>query len=285
MTRNILIGLTYLVSPVLIAAPDIGEARSLYERAEFQSSLRLLVPLPGKQGSEFLLIGQNYYMLEDYVKAQEALSKAIGLEPANSMYHLWLGRTMGRRAETSSPFTAPRHASKARQSFEKAVELDSKNIEALADLFEYYLNAPGFLGGGIEKAAALSIRIAALNPAEGAYARYRLADTGKQYVEAEKEVRLASQLAPEDVGRKIDVAKFLARRGRLQESDTILESAEKTAPGNPRLLIEHARIYIDTHRRLEAARQMLREYMLASLTPDDPPRREAEELLRKISRT
>ena len=46
-------------------------------------------------------------------------------------------------------FTATGLASKARQNFERAVQLDPQNREALSDLFEYYLEAPGFLGGGL----------------------------------------------------------------------------------------------------------------------------------------
>ena len=67
------------------------------------------------------------------------------------MYFHWLGKAQGRRAETASPFTAPSYASKARQAFEKSVELDGKNLEAINDLFSYYLEAPGFLGGGLNK--------------------------------------------------------------------------------------------------------------------------------------
>ena len=34
-------------------------------------------------------------------------------------------------------------------------QLDPNNREAVANLFEYYLEAPGFLGGGVEKAEAV----------------------------------------------------------------------------------------------------------------------------------
>ena len=67
----------------------------------------------------------------------------------------WLGRAYGRRAETSNPFTAPGYASKARQMFEKSVALDPSNKEATGDLLDFYLEAPGFMGGGYEKAEAL----------------------------------------------------------------------------------------------------------------------------------
>lgn len=284
MTRHTLLACILVVPPVMAATPDTSEARAFYEQAEFESSLNLLLSISGKDAAIYFLIGQDYYMLQDFDKAQEAFLKSIELEPRTSAYHLWLGRALGRRAETSSPFRAPGYAVKARRSFERAVELDPNDLEALGDLFEYYLAAPGFVGGGIAKAVALSGRIAALDPAEGAYTRYRLAEKRKNYVEAEKELRRASELAPAQLGRKIDLARFLAARGRLNESDSILEAAAKVAPGNPRLLFERARIYIDTHRNLNSARQMLRQYLAAPLTPDDPPRDEARLLLKKIPR-
>ena len=87
-------------------------------------------------------------MLGEFKKAQEYFEKAIAADPGNSVYHHWLGKAYGRRAETSSFITAPGFASKARQSFEKSITLDPRNKEALSDLFEYYVEAPGFLGGG-----------------------------------------------------------------------------------------------------------------------------------------
>ena len=110
--------------------------------------------MPEKDAAVFDLIGKNYFMLADFKKASESYEKAVAADPSNSEYQHWLGRAYGRRAETSSPFTAPGLASKARQHFEKAVALNPRNQEAVSDLFEYYLEAPGFLGGGFDNPAA-----------------------------------------------------------------------------------------------------------------------------------
>src|ERR1035438_9970975 len=141
------------------AGPELGEARKLYNLTEFDQSLKVLQAIPDKDGPAYELMGRNYYMQADYKKASEMLEKAVAVEPANSEYALWLARSLGRRAETSSPFTAPGYASRARQYFEKAAQLNPRNIEALSDLFEYYLEAPGFLGGGLDKAQATAVQI------------------------------------------------------------------------------------------------------------------------------
>src|SRR5262249_44275912 len=154
-----------------------------------------------------------------------AFDKAVLAEPNNSEFVHWLGRTYGRRAETSSPFTALGHASKTRQLFEKAVLLDPHNGEALNDLFDYYLNAPGFLGGGHQKAEQLLQKIEKLDAAEGQFARAQMAEKQKDYVHAEMYFRKAIEIAPRQVGRVLDLAKFLAKVGRQSEADAAFQQA------------------------------------------------------------
>ena len=210
------------------------------------------------------------------------MEQAVSVEPASSNYHLWLGRALGRRAGSSSVLSALRFAVKARQHFEAAVRLDPNNIEALDDLFEYYLSAPGFLGGGIEKAEGLARRIDRVEPAEGHYALYRLAEKRKRFDEADRELRLAAKEAPMQVGRLIDLARFLAGQGKWAESESVFEWAQRIAPDDPRLLFARAETYMYSRRNLSSARQLLNRYLSAKLTPDDPPRREAEALMSRL---
>jgi len=270
--------------PLLAAsAADLEQARKLHSHTDYEESLKLLAPMEPKDSAVYELIGQNYYGLGDYKKAAENFEKARAGDPGKSDYEMWLGRAFGRRAETSSPFTAPAHASKARQHFEKAVELNPANQEALSDLFEYYLEAPGFLGGGLDKAAKVSDQIAAIDPVEGHVTQARLAEKKKAFDTAEHHLRMAAQMAPQQVGRLIDLAKFLANRGRYQESERSFRKAEKIAPNSPKLIYARADLYIQQGRNLKTAEQLLKLYLQAQLTPDDPPRAEAEKLLRKAS--
>jgi tetratricopeptide (TPR) repeat protein len=275
------LGLILLAGAGLAASPEYTRAQKLYQTTDYRGAVRLIESSAHKDAAAYALLGRSYYLLGDYKKATEALEQAIAAEPGNSEYHLWLGRAFGRRAETSSPFTAPRYASKTRQAFEKAVELDPKNKEAINDLFEYYLEAPGFLGGGVDKAVKLSSRIAELDPVEGHYAQFRLAEKRKDFRAAEQQLRRAAEMAPRQVGRLVDLAKFLARKGRHQESDATFSQARKIAPNESRLLFHQADAYIQSGRNLEEARALLKRYLSTKLTPDDPPRAEAEKLLRR----
>ena len=196
--------------------------------------------------------------------------------------HLWLGRAYGRRAETSSFLTAPRLASRARERFERAVALDPGNKAAIGDLFDYYMEAPGILGGGADKAAALAEKFKDTDTAEYHYRLAQLARKRNDLKTTEAQLRLAMEAAPGEVGRVIDLARFLAGQRRYRESDQLFAGAGREHSDNVKLLFEIARTNIETGRNLDAAREMLARFLKSPLTPDDPPRREAEMLLEKL---
>lgn len=276
-----LIGLLLSVVTAAASPAIVRRAAALYQRTEYTDSLHLLAQDPAPDAAVYLLSGKNYFMLGDYNKATAFFEKALALSPDNSAYELWLGRAWGRRAETSGWLTAPLHASRARQCFERAVALDPHNSEAKNDLFDFYLNAPGFLGGGIEKAEAIAKSIAEERPAESEFEEAQLADRRKDYAAAETHLRRAMEFDPRDPGRVVDLARYAAKRGHLEESDRLFQQARELAPAKPNVDFAEARVDIENHRNLKQARVLLEAYLHATLTPDDPPRKEAEKLLRR----
>ncbi len=259
---------------------ELDRGRKLYSLTRFEESLKVLQAVPDKDGPIYELIGRNYYMLGEYKKASEALEKAVSANPNSSSHALWLARAYGRRAETSSPITAPGLASRARHYFELAAQLNPQNLDALTDLFEYYLEAPGFLGGGFDKAQATASRIAVIDPAEGYWSQAKLAEKRKEYHSAEAQLRRAIEISPQQIGRFIDLAHFLAKQGRFVEAKQSIASAEKIAPDSPKLMYAKADLYIKEGKNLSEARELLQRYLTSTLSPDDPPRSEAQKLLR-----
>lgn len=280
------LSLIFLITWVAFAsgAPtaEYNRANDLYHRTDYAGALAILAPIQEKDARTWCLLGQVHFMQAEYKKASESFDKAVLLEPNNSEFVHWLGRAYGRRAETSSPLTALGHASKARQLFEKAVMLDTHNGEALNDLFDYYLNAPGFLGGGSQKAEQLVAKIEALDAAEGQFARAQLAEKQKDYPKAEMYFRRAMEMAPRQVGRVIDLAMFLAKMGRQSEADAAFQQAARIAPESPRVMFSRAEALIKANRDLPEAKNLLKQYLRSKLSPDDPPREKAQQLLKQI---
>jgi len=88
---------------------------------------------------------------DDAIKFAE---RAVELDGANSDYHFQLG--LAYNVKTNHKDTGMMEkmsfANKMLEAWKKAVELDGKNIPARQGLVGYYLNAPSFAGGSVEKA-------------------------------------------------------------------------------------------------------------------------------------
>jgi tetratricopeptide (TPR) repeat protein len=276
------ISLAFLILTGLLWGGEVERARDLYNHTDYNGALAILrKEPPGAQTLE--LLGQSYFMLGDYKKATDTLERAAALEPGDSMILTWLGRAWGRRAETSFAFSAMSYAAKSREAFEKAVQLDPANADAMDDLFDFYIEAPAIVGGGHDKARKLLSALAKCNPDAVYFAEARLAEDQKQFDLAEAHLRQAVLAVPGKVGQVLNLARFLARRGRYEESDLVFQQAREMAPNSPRVLFARAETWIGTRRHPDEARALLRKYLAAKdLTPDDPPRSEAIELLKKV---
>jgi Flp pilus assembly protein TadD len=266
---------------VSLSAETLTRAEDLYRHTKYEESLALL-DVNATDAQTTFLMGRDYFMLGDFKKAAEYIQRSVAAQPLNSEYMDWLGRAYGRRAETTFPVLAPALASKARQAFERAVALDPKNAEALSDLFEYYLEAPGFLGGGYDKALAVADKISAVDPPEGYFAKAQLAQKHREFNDAEQHLRQAAALAPHQVGRLIDLAKFLAKQGRIRESDAVFVQAQRLDPNAPKVWFARADALIKQKRNVQEARNLLEKYVRASITVDDPPKDDALQLLKQV---
>jgi tetratricopeptide (TPR) repeat protein len=258
-----------------------SRALSLYQKTDYSAAITVLNQSP-PDAKNLRLLGQCYFMLGDFKKSTEALERSAVLDPDDSMIQTWLGRAWGRRAETSFAVNAIGYATKTRQSFEKALQMDPGNTEALGDLFDFYMDAPGIIGGGLDKAAGLLPQFSKYDPVGGYLAQARIDERKKQFGRAEAGFRRALQAEPRKVGLIIDLAQFLARQGRYDESEEVFRQAVNVAPDAPRILFARASSYIGAKRNLDQARDLLKKYIAANnLTPEDPARWEAANLLKK----
>jgi tetratricopeptide (TPR) repeat protein len=259
--------------------PELLRAQELYRRAEYRRAIDMLQASETRDAGGHALLGKALFQEGRHKEAVAALKRAVAEAPLESDYYDWLGKAYGRIAETSSFVSALGWAKKTVRAFERAVELERSNLEALSDVFEYYLQAPGIAGGGIEKAERIARQIGALNPAEGHWAQARLAEKRKDFTAAEREYRAAVDAAPKEVGRALDLAAFLAAHGRYADSEAVFRTAEAEHPDSPKVLYARAASYVQSKRHLGEAAALLERYLGMQTTPDDPTRREAFALL------
>ena len=125
------------------------------------------------------LLCRAHFELDNWDAGIPACEKAVALAPDNGLYHLWLGRIYGEKADRSGFLKAAGLAGKVRSEFERAVELSPKSWEARTDLAEFYLEAPGIVGGGKDKARAQAELLVPLNPSMAHWVRGRIAEREK----------------------------------------------------------------------------------------------------------
>jgi len=160
-------GWLLLFTSLLHAGDEVSVGVQLFTNGHMQKAQRFFESLVQTQPDNsfgFFYSGRIAFAEQQFESAIENFEKAVKLEEQNSDYHLWLGRAYGRQAERSSLFRQLLLARKVKLHLERAVELNPENLPARTDLREFYLRAPGFLGGSEEKAQEQAQEIAKQRP-------------------------------------------------------------------------------------------------------------------------
>ena len=145
----------------------------------------------GEPGRDEWEEGRRLFGVEDYKAAQKSLEQAVRRNPASSKYQYWLGLAIGRRAEALTGFGRLRAmgmAKKVKAQFERAVELDGSNMDALEALQNFHFRAPGIAGGNKTEARTIADRIKKLDEAQGAIAWARCYEHDKEFRECSRAV-------------------------------------------------------------------------------------------------
>ena len=244
--------------------------------------LGLTLAARGQEAEALFDHGLKAYAGEDYPRAISLFEQAVKAAPRVARYLHWYGRALGRRAQQVIFFRAMSLAGKVRENFELAAQLEPGSREILNDLLEYYLEAPGIVGGGLDKAQTVAERLARISSAEGHRAQARILAKRKELPGAERELRRALELEPDQVGRLIDLASFLSRARRYAEADALYDKAAQMAPESPRYLFSRGEQLAREKRYPEQARHLLERYLRSARQPDDPPPSEVRELLKNL---
>ncbi len=219
-----------------------------------------------------------YFEFGAYDAGISYCERATALAADNELFHLWLGRIYGEKADHAGFLSAAGLAKKVRTEFERAVELQPENWEARTDLAEFYLEAPGIVGGGKDKAVAQADRIAELNPAMSHWVRARVAEKNKDTAAAEKEYRAAIEASHGGARAWLNLAGFYRHTNRLDEMEHALHSMDSSAVDFPGALVDAAGLLLRTERDFPLAVRFLRRY-LSGTTVEEAPVFKAQTML------
>ena len=134
---------------------------------------------------------------EKAIVAAEACATAV---PTSAKCHHALGRLYGSAAMSSGMMGGLKYASKIKDEFLRAVELEPKNFESRRDLNQFYLQAPGLAGGSVRRAIENCEAHGKLNAPQGQVLRAEVHIYEKEFDKAEA-LLTAVKAAGDDVAR------------------------------------------------------------------------------------
>jgi tetratricopeptide (TPR) repeat protein len=278
-----------LLLPLLLLATLLKPARAatspkeLLAAGEADKAIQTLeqqISHSSTDAESYNLLCRAYFMIEEWDRGIPSCERAIKLEPQKSLYHLWLGRIYGEKADRAEFFSAAGLAKKVRLSFERAVELDPGSWEARTDLAEFYFEAPSIIGGGQDKARAQADALLSFNPAMAHWVLARIAGKNKDLTAAEREYRAAIEASHGTSQNWLHLAQFLAHAKRLDEMEQALRTLDSSPVDRPESLMDAASLLLRTDRDHSLAVRLLRRYLTSPV--EEGPAFKAHDLLGQL---
>ena len=209
--------------------------------------------------------------LESWEEAVSACRKAVALDSGSSDNHLWYGRALGEKADRVSFFKAYGLAKRVRAEFETAVGLDPSNVEALADLGEFYVEAPAIVGGGKDKGAAIANKLDALDRVRAEELRARIATSNKDTDAAVQHFHEAIAAAQHPATYWMDLASFYRKQNDLLHMQEAIRAGLEAKGGYGEPLVDAAHLLTRSGQDPQTAIRLLREYLASPQKSENEP--------------
>ncbi len=216
------------------------------------------------------LLCRAYFAMDDWDHAERACKRAIALDPSNSRYHLWLGRVYGEKADHAGFLSAASLAGKVQDEFQRAVELNPRDVDARLDLAEFYLEAPGIIGGSTDKAREQARIIGTTDPSSEHWVYARIAEKRKDAAGAEREYRQQIELSHGDGEAWLNLALFLGRQKRWNDMEQAVVKASQSPMPKLDVLVDLAQVLFRSGRNYPFAIQLLERYLATGPVEEAP---------------
>lgn len=185
----------FLIFPFVVwSQSDFEKGEKLFGEAKFKQAQVLfenyLKSNPNHLASvEYL--GDIYSHYKSWENAIMYYKRLTELKPNEANYFYKYGGALGMRATQVNKFKALGMIGEIRGSFEKAILLNPKHIEARWALVMYYIQLPGIIGGSEAKAIKYSNELLKLSPVDGYLSKGQIFEHFKKYALAEEQYKKA----------------------------------------------------------------------------------------------
>ena len=250
--------------PTVKHEESLEEARRAFEASDYAKAIEVLEEVSAKEpknGDIQLLLAKSYLELQQHDAAIRSAEKAVALDPQNSVFHEWLGRAYGDKADRAGWFSAISLAKKTRKEFQMAVDLDDRNFSARQALVEFDCSAPGLVGGGEEKARPHIRRLMELDAAEGYYAAGNCRRQKRDFAGADEQFTKSLESRPRSAELIYDIGDYAMKRAQPERLFSVAEAGEHAAPNDPRGKFYRGVGLVLLKEKSEQAERLFEEYL------------------------
>lgn len=156
--------------------------------------------------------------IRDLDEATEHIEEAVDRAPNNADYQYMLGGIYGQVAQSAGVFKQAIMAPKIKRAFARAVELNPDHVEARIALAQYYLMAPGIMGGDEDEGFRQLDEAAKRNERRGRLIKASMLERKDRIADAENEWKELTAKYPDDWVPHKNYGYFLLRRQRAEEA-------------------------------------------------------------------
>ena len=225
----------------------------------FALLLALSAEAPQQAGNAAFEEGMRLMRLNKAPAAEKQFERAVAADPNNGTYHLWLGNAVGLQASSASTLRQPFMARRIKAEFERAVALDPELLDARDGLIQFYLMAPGIMGGSDAKAREQQREIAKRNAFRGHLAAATVTWAGKDTTGTERAIRAAIAAEPDSARTVVTLAQRQAGWGRVAAAFATLDGFLARHPSDIAVRFQVGRLAANSGQQLERGEKLLRD--------------------------
>lgn len=214
--------------------------------------------------------GKLALMQNDADKAAALFEQAVKARPDDSSYHLWLGRAYGRQAQKASIFRQAGLAKQTKSEFERAVQLDPNNLDGRLELINYYIIAPGIMGGSTEKAMEQAQEIRKRDALTGHRAFARIYARDKKPDLARKEYYDAVREQPNSPKAHYFFAGYLINEKNWKQALEELDAAIRIDPSYMPAYYRLGALTVQSVSNFARGEESLKKYLAYKPAEDEP---------------
>jgi tetratricopeptide (TPR) repeat protein len=259
------VAILFAAAASLAAQTPVQQGKALMDARKYAEAKVVLQPLGATDATAAFYLGQIAMEENDGANAAAWLEKAVAMNPRSSIYYDWLGRAYGMQAQRASKLKLPFLAGRTRSAWEKAIALDPNNLDARQDMILYYMQAPGFLGGGKDKARAMAEEIRRRNPYRGAVSSIRICSDAKDQACLERELSFLVSNYPDSSAGYTSLASFYVTAKQYEKAFAVIDQRLKARPTDAAALYAYGRTASLTGQNLERGEQALKLYIAAPI--------------------